>query len=101
MASRDCHGQKQRGFVLNAQTLQRVVAVGQPHTLRVLQNAEIDPPAARGAAFDLNPREGTAQAGEKRQCSARLGGGRNGQHAVMVPLDVVYVVPAEDVGHPV
>ena len=73
MASRDCHGQKQRGFVLNAQTLQRVVAVGEPDPVGAREDAEIDPPAARGAAFDLHPGVRRAQPVEQRVNTVCLG----------------------------
>ena len=49
-------GQEQRRIMLDAQPLKRVVAVRQPDPLGVGEDAGINPPAAGGAAFDLDRR---------------------------------------------
>ncbi len=75
VAAGDRHGQEQRGVVLHLQPLQRVVGIRQPDALGALQDTEVDAPAARGAAFDLDMREVGAKTVEQA-CRSRASGPR-------------------------
>ena len=88
VAAGDRGRQEQRRVVLHHQPLQRVVAVRQPDTLGFGQNAKVDAPATRSAAFDLNLWEVRAQTVQQRIRSTGLPGVGHGQYAVVVPFDV-------------
>mmetsp|Transcript_23678 Transcript_23678/g.42208 ORF Transcript_23678/g.42208 Transcript_23678/m.42208 type:complete len:307 (-) Transcript_23678:394-1314(-) len=100
MAAGHGHRQKQRRIVLNAQALNSIVAVAQPHPLRPLHDAEIDATAARGTAFNLHMGKLAAQPVEQRIRPPRLRRIRHRQNAVMIPFDIVDVMAAEDVADP-
>ncbi len=72
MAAGDGKRQEQRRVMLDAQPFQRVVAVRQPDALGALQDAEIDPTATRGAAFNLDLREIAHAAGRSAHRTPRV-----------------------------
>ena len=92
MTAGDCHRQEQRRIVLNAQPLQCIVAVRQPDTLRAFKNAEIDPPATRRAALDLDLRKRFPQPVNEGERPLGLCGIHYRQYAVVIPFDVVDLV---------
>ena len=60
------------------------------------QDARINPPPARGAAFDFDSRVRLPQARHQLQRAVRLRGVGDGQQAVMIPFDIVDVMGRED-----
>ena len=97
----DREWQKKSCIMLDAQAFLGVVTVGQPNALCTLENAKINAPATRGAAFDFDMREVGAQAVNERIRPTGLRRIGHRQYAVMIPLDVVDIVVAQDRGHAV
>ena len=97
----DREWQKKSCIMLDAQAFLGVVTVGQPNALCALEDAKINASAAGGAAFDFDMREVGAQAVDQRIGSTGLRRIGHWQNAVMIPLDVVDIVVAQDRGHAV
>ena len=96
------------GPALDGLALQRIVAVGGPHPVGALEDAEIHPGAPGGAALDLDPGMRGAQRVEQPVGGQRLRVRRRqpvvphlGEVAVLVPLQVGDVVLAEQRVEPV
>ena len=91
--------QEERCIVLDAQTFDGIVAVRQPDALGALEDAKVDAPTAAGAAFNLHMRKIGTQTVDQRIGPARLRSIGHGQHAVVVPLDIVNRVIPQDRCH--
>ena len=96
-------GQHRLGPALDGLAFQCVVAVGCPHPVGALEDAEIHPRAARGTALDFDPRMRGPQDVEQPVCGERLRVRRRqavvahlGEVAVLVPLQVGDVVLAQE-----